>query len=165
MPRHYFLASSASRPIVLENREYKFVPLSILGGRISGVYDTDDETDVAILKRAVSRKVGIVEIDETEAEKAKKKIKTYPGRSALLSTGVLQRPRLANSKAGELLPMASIEDRAGIVASGAPPKPERPAPRAAEATIPGIISLARVGRVNPPQPFVQQGERMAKGKK
>lgn len=161
MPRHYFFTSSASQPIRLDGREYKFIPLSILGGRVSGVFDSEDPTDIEILQRAVTRKIGITEISEAEAEKAKKRMSPSAQRSASLSPGASPQPRIAVSGAGSLLPMV---EGAGSAASA---KAATEASKAAgEITIPTILSMVRVGSVKPPQPFVAEGERMTiRGKK
>lgn len=155
--RKFYFTSSASRPVTLEGRTYKFQPLSILGGRVSGVFDTEDATDQAILDRAVTMKRGITEISADEAEQAKKKLLNNQARSVNLLHDVLP-PRLSSSPAGQLLPMAV--ESVGSVASGEQAKPNRPAPINTDITLPTVVSMAKVGAVKPPQPFVNEGERM-----
>lgn len=160
MPRHYFFSSSASRPIVLEGRTYKFVSLSILGGRISGVFDSDDPEDVAILQRAVTRKVGISEISEAEAEKAGKALRASR-QPSIRSSHDVSKPRLARSSAGELLPGIPIDGAGSAEFAGK----KADAQPTGEITMPRVMSMVRVGHVKPPQPFAD-GERLTiRGKK
>lgn len=162
MARKFYFSSSASRPLVREGREFKFVALSIVGGRVSGVFDSDDPVDIAILDRAVQAKIGVTELTAEQADHAKKKLGNSPQRSALLSNGALQRPRLASSPVGALLPGVPVTG-AGSAESAAAKADIKPT---GEITIPTVISMVKVGHVRPPQPFVAEGERMTiRGKK
>lgn len=160
MPRRFYFSTNCSRPVVFDNREFKFVPMSILGGRISGVFDTEDETDIAILNRAVAGQMGVTEISEAAAEDIKKKLRSNPRRSANLSRDVLP-PRLAKSPVGALMP---VVENAGFAASERPPNSAVPAPVSTEITTPTVTSLLRTEKLRPPQPFVDEGKR-TKGKK
>lgn len=152
----YFFTTNAIRPIRLEGRDYKFVPLSVLGGRVSGVFDTEDPQDIAILTRASDQKIGIREISGQEAEHAKKKLKANPKASANLLPNESKPPRVLG-KAG---PLFSVES-ADSVASDATPKQKHPN---GEITTPKVTSLVRTGKVNPPQPLVAEKDRMLRSR-
>lgn len=155
MARKYYFNSSASRPLVRDGREFKFVALSILGGRVSGVFDTEDETDQRILDGAVAAKIGISAMSEEEALVAKKKLTSSPRASSRLSNDV-SKPRLATNPAGDLFPSPALTG-AGSAESAKQKAAEQKA--TGEITIPTIMSMVRVGHVKPPQPFAE-GERM-----
>lgn len=160
MPRKFYFSSQASRPLMREGREFKFVSLSIMGGRVSGVFDTEDETDQAILDRAVAAKVGISAMSEADAQIAKKKL-TDSRQPSIRSSHDVSKPRLARSSAGELLPGIPIDGAGSAEFAGK----KADAQPTGEITMPRVMSMVRVGHVKPPQPFAD-GERLTiRGKK
>lgn len=149
----YFFTLNAVRPIQLEGRVYKFVPLSITGGRISGVFDTTDDTDIAILSRAAGQRVGISEMSEADALLAKKKLQASPQASTDLSPTESKPPRVV-APAGPLL---SMGESAGT-AESAKSNPST------ENTIPLVTSLVHVGKVNPPRPLISDRDRILRSR-
>lgn len=147
----FFFTNSALQPIIREGREYKFIPVSVLGGRTTGVFDTDDQTDIDILVRAVADKVGISEISLEDAEMLKKKLRT-----PLTSRGLSPSEPPPTRIPAPLFPVIENAEPAASVAA------ERQ--RSGEITLPKIISMARVGKVNPPQPLVAEKNRMLGGR-
>lgn len=147
----YFYSTAAGKPIELEGKVFKFLPIAVHGGRISGVFDTSDEGDIAILVRAAGARIGISEMTQADADKAKKKL-TSPHTSVASSRS--EPPRLTIQP-----PLFPVKEGAGSAGSAA-----RPEPVPGENTSPKIISMFRVGKVGSPKPLVAEKDRMLSGR-
>lgn len=148
----YFYTNSAARPLKFGPTTFKFSPVSVLAGRMAGVYEATDEAEINLLSNASQQKLGVSEITLEEYDRAKKK---RPGtRSSSVSSLSRARPiQIPQLPTFSVAPKGGVASAAGTTASNSP-QPTEVLP------LPTVTSLMKLGKVNSPSSLVAEGDRL-----
>lgn len=140
----YFLSHRATQPVHVDGRNYLFMPTTVSGNMVFGVYEAATPQAEADMARAL--KLGGVEeisLADFEAEKKRTPPSASSGSSPLRPVSLPQ-------------PSPSI-DSVSLAASA--PKPEKADPEKSVRIV-NAAAVLRLGRVNSPS-LVAESERLA----
>lgn len=144
MPR-YFYSEMASRPLVDGGVRIEFAPVGIYGGRLCGVLSTDDQKTIDILTKAIGRKMGVTEVTFDDFVKLEAQKKRTP-----------DSPRRADSSLPPVSRGPTLAEKVGV-AFAEKPVVEELSSRSIVTEKDCIV----IGAVNSPEPFVNEGDRLA----
>lgn len=147
----YYFTTLASRPLTFSGTVFRFLICSQIAGRASGVYESQNDNETAILDAAVAARRGVSAIGQEEFEAQKKRVQTMP-----------QSVRLGVSPPRPVQPPKPVElamGKAGVPSAGLPAKQND---ETSLAKAPAIRDLIRERKVNPPQPFTSAAQKTKK---
>lgn len=142
----YFYSEIASRPLKVGDKQFKFDPTGIIGGKLTGVLALEDGADIAAVELAVRMRVGVIEIskEDYDAQQAQKK-------RVLIS----QPSSTSNSDPLPTLPL-SMQQQTGHVRHAQSEEPEPSEIPSEELDPEQLITL---GGVASPEAFVAEDQR------
>lgn len=145
MPR-YFYSQLAARPLVSGGVTIMFDPIGIFGGCLHGITEAEDGPKLQVLAgAAAANKLGVTEISEAEhAELRLKKKATHVS------------PTRSDSSLPPVSRGPTLTDKIGV-AFAAKPVAEELSSRSILTEKDCIV----IGAVNSPEPFVNEGDRLA----